>query len=119
MEHVTPDDINSLPPNSIFVFGSNLQGCHDGGAAKTAVEKFGAIYGKGVGTQGQSYAIPTMGGLEELWQYALDFIEYAILRSDLVFYLTRIGCGIAGYSDELIAPIFANTPKNVIKPKGW
>lgn len=111
--------IEELPENHIFVFGSNLEGNHIGGAAKTAREKFGAINGKGVGMQGQSYAIPTMGGYKQLELYALDFIEYARLRPDMTFVLTRVGCGIAGFADSVIAPIFTDAPSNVIKPKGW
>jgi len=111
--------ITELKDNEIFVFGSNLQGFHTGGAAKQAIEHFGAILGKGVGIQGQSYAIPTMGGLQELQQYSLDFIEYAILRPDLTFLLTPIGTGIAGYDVESIRLIFAKTPENIIFTEEW
>lgn len=109
--------ITKLKPNQIFVFGSNLQGHHDAGAAKTALEKFGAIYGKGVGAQGQSYAIPTMGGWQELYQYVQDFWAYFLYRPHKEFLLTPIGCGIAGYKPEEIAPLFRNAPSNVVLPK--
>ena len=109
--------ITELKENEIFVFGSNLQGHHDGGAAKQALDQFGAIYGKGVGRQGKCYAIPTMGGLIEMHQYIIDFKEYAVLRPDLTFLLTPIGTGIAGYSPEQIAPMFKNTPNNVVIPQ--
>ena len=115
----TPENITTLKSHEVFVFGSNLEGRHFGGAARTAFDKFGAVMGKGVGTQGQSYAIPSMGGIDQLRMYAVDFIEYAELRPDLTFYLTRVGCGIAGYTDEEIAPIFKDCPLNVIKPAGW
>lgn len=111
--------ITELKENEVFVFGSNILGSHAGGAARTAVEKFGAIEGKGVGMQGKSYAIPTMGGMNQIILYSRDFLEYATLRPDLTFYLTRIACGIAGYSDEQIKPLFVTAPSNVIKPEGW
>lgn len=116
---MTPDDIAELKPNEVFVFGSNLEGHHAGGAARVAYEKFGAKWGKGVGIQGQSYAIPTMGGLEQLKVYAKDFIEYAETHPDKTFYLTKVGCGIAGFSEEEVRPTFKYAPSNVIKPKGW
>lgn len=116
----TPENITKLEYNEIMVFGSNLEGHHDGGAAKIALEKFGAIYGKGVGRQGQSYAIPTMDGLLQIKMYALDFMEYARTHPNLTFYLTRVGCGIAGHSDEEIAPLFRTFElKNLVKPEGW
>lgn len=116
----TPDNITKLGPYDVFVFGSNLEGRHDGGAAKLALEKFGAIYGKGVGPQGQSYAIPTMGGLPQIRMYTLDLMEYARTHPNLTFYLTRIGCGIAGYKDGEIAPLFKTFElQNLVKPKGW
>jgi hypothetical protein len=105
----TPEHIDSLLPNEVFVFGSNLAGHHGGGAARTALKRFGAIYGQGVGLQGQSYAIPTMqGGVETIQPYVDDFIKFAETNQDLFFYVTRIGCGIAGFRDEEIAPLFAN-----------
>ncbi|MCI5776615.1 MAG: hypothetical protein MR215_03150 [Bacteroidales bacterium] len=104
----TPQFINSLRPDEVFVFGSNLQGMHLGGAARVAHELFGAIYGQGVGLQGQSYAIPTMhGGVDAIKPYVDEFIRFAGSRGDLFFYVTRIGCGIAGFRDEQIAPLFA------------
>jgi hypothetical protein len=103
----TPDRINSLSSDEIFVFGSNLAGRHAGGAARTAFKKFGAIYGQGVGLQGQSYAIPTMqGGAETIAPYVDEFIDFAKEHPELFFYVTRIGCGIAGFKDGEIAPLF-------------
>ena len=103
----TPKFITSLKSNEIFVFGSNLAGQHGGGAARIAYEKFGAIYGQGVGLQGQSYAIPTMqGGVETIVPYVEEFIQFVKEHPELFFYITRIGCGIAGFKDEEIAPLF-------------
>lgn len=98
----------SLRADEVFVFGSNLAGMHGGGAARVAYERFGAVWGCGVGLQGQSYAIPTMqGGVETIRPYVDAFIDFARSRPDLFFYVTRIGCGIAGFVDAEIAPLFA------------
>ena len=116
----TPEMIRSLAPNEVFVFGSNLGGFHGGGAARAAMNLFGAVWGQGVGLQGQSYAIPTMqGGVETIKPYVDQFIEFTKTRPDLYFYVTRIGCGIAGFRDEEIAPLFADalTLDNVSLPK--
>ena len=106
----------------MFVFGSNLQGRHGSGAAGAAVRYFGAIWGQGVGMQGQCYAIPTMhGGVDVISPYVDDFIVYAKEHPELTFLVTRIGCGIAGFRDEQIAPLFAaalNIP-NIILPKSF
>ncbi len=103
----TPENITSLEPDEIFVFGSNLEGNHAGGAARVALERFGAIMGQGVGIQGQSYAIPTMqGGIETIKPYVDQFIDLAWEWDQNTFYITRIGCGIAGFTDEEIAPLF-------------
>ena len=104
----TPDRIYTLKSDEVFVFGSNLQGRHAGGAARLARENFGAVWGKGVGLQGQSYAIPTMqGGAETIKPYVEQFIDFAEEHKELFFYVTRIGCGIAGFKDEDIAPLFS------------
>ena len=106
-EKYTPDFITELGPNDIFVFGSNLAGAHAGGAARLANQKFGAIWGQGVGLQGNSYAIPTMqGGIETIKPYVDEFIEFAKFHPELTFYVTKIGCGIAGFKEEDIAPLF-------------
>ncbi len=105
---ITDDCIQSLNPDEVFVFGSNLAGLHGGGAARAAFNKFGAIWGQGVGMQGQSYAIPTMqGGVETIAPYVDEFIEYARNHPEKKFLVTEIGCGIAGFSPEEIAPLFA------------
>jgi len=121
-KRVTPERITSLQPGEIFVFGSNLKGMHGGGAAYVAYRKFGAVMGVGVGLQGQSYAIPTMqGGVETIRPYVDQFIEFADLHPELTFLVTRIGCGIAGFSDEDIAPLFekAHDKANIVLPPGW
>jgi hypothetical protein len=121
-KRTTPERITSLQPNEIFVFGSNLRGMHGGGAALIAWRKFGAIIGQGVGLQGQSYAIPTMqGGVETIKPYVDDFIEFARMNQKLTFLVTRIGCGIAGFTDEEIAPLFkeAHEVENIVLPEGW
>lgn len=108
MKRITPEFIRDLKPNEIFVFGSNLQGAHGGGAARLAYERFGAIMGQGVGLQGQSYGIPTMqGGVETIKPYVDEFIAFAKQHPELTFLVTRIGCGIAGFTDAEIAPLFA------------
>ena len=113
----TPERIQSLAPDEVFVFGSNLGGFHGGGAARAAMDKFGAVWGQGIGLQGQSYAIPTMqGGVETIKPYVDQFIEFALSRPDLFFYVTRIGCGIAGFTDEEIAPLFRSALSVVTKP---
>ena len=105
----TPERISELRPDEVFVFGSNLAGMHGGGAAWVAFRKFGAVMGQGVGLQGQSYAIPTMqGGVETIAPYVDDFIAFAKEHPELFFYVTRIGCGIAGFRDSQIAPLFAD-----------
>lgn len=118
----TPENINSLKPNEVFVFGSNLAGRHGGGAARAALQRFGAIMGQGVGLQGQSYAIPTMqGGVETIKPYVDEFISFAKAHPELKFYVTRIGCGIAGFKDEEIAPLFQDAlgENNIILPKSF
>lgn len=117
-----PEAISELKPNEVFVFGSNLAGLHGGGAARVALKKFGAIWGQGVGLQGQSYAIPTMqGGVETIKPYVDKFIEFAQAHPSLKFYVTRIGCGIAGFSDEEIAPLFSKAlgADNIVLPKSF
>lgn len=118
----TPERITELKPNEIFVFGSNLAGAHGGGAARLAYNRFGAVWGQGVGLQGQSYAIPTMqGGVETIMPYVDEFIRFAMTRPDLKFYVTQIGCGIAGFKVEEIAPLFAQAyyADNIILPEDF
>ena len=119
---ITPRWIDSLKENEIFVFGSNLAGMHGGGAARIARLHFGAVMGKGVGLQGQSYAIPTMqGGVETIRPYVDDFIDFAKHHPELRFLVTPIGCGIAGFEAEDIAPLFeeAKEMKNISLPESF
>ena len=116
----TPERITELKSNEIFVFGSNLAGAHGGGAARLAYNRFGAIWGQGVGLQGQSYAIPTMqGGVETIKPYVDEFIRFAKEHSELKFLVTKIGCGIAGFKVNEIAPLFyhAIDSENIVLPK--
>lgn len=118
----TPEQISSLAQNEIFVFGSNLAGNHAGGAARAAHRFFGAVWGQGVGLQGQSYAIPTMhGGVDVIKPYVDKFIDFAAAKSDYTFLVTRIGCGIAGFTAADIAPLFAKAIEldNVILPRDF
>ena len=119
---ITPEFVTELSRCERFVFGSNLAGQHAGGAARLAFEKFGAEWGNGVGPQGQCYAIPTMQGpIETIKPYADDFISYAKLHPLNRFLLTRVGCGIAGFTDEEIAPLFVEALDipNVSIPEAW
>ncbi len=121
-KRTTPEFITELQENEVFVFGSNLRGLHGGGAAYVAYRKFGAVMGQGVGLQGQSYAIPTMqGGVETIKPYVDEFIAFAKDHPELTFLVTRIGCGIAGFTDEEIAPLFkkAYNIENIVLPEGW
>lgn len=111
----------------IFVFGSNLAGYHGAGAARNAVEVWGAQYGVGFGPTGQSYAIPTKDKdiqtlpLTRIAVYTGEFASYASNHPELTFLVTRIGCGLAGYTDEEMAPLFRDCKclSNVVLPYGW
>lgn len=121
---ITPDWIKKLDTNEVFVFGSNLEGLHAGGAARIAMSHFGAVWGQGVGLQGQSYAIPTMqGGVEAIKPYVDEFLLFTQKHENLnkKFLVTRIGCGIAGFRDEEIAPLFEQAKKfdNVYLPMSF
>lgn len=118
----TPERISELKPNEIFVFGSNLAGSHGGGAARLAYDRFGAIWGQGVGLQGQSYGIPTMhGGVDVIKPYVDEFIEFAKQHPEYKFLVTKIGCGIAGFTIKEMAPLFqqAIDVENIILPKDF
>ena len=121
-KRISPDFITELKENEIFVFGSNLEGMHGGGAALIAYNKFGAIWRQGVGLQGQSYGIPTMhGGVDVIKPYVDEFIEFAKSHPELKFLVTRVGCGIAGFRDEEIAPLFKDAIdiENIYLPKSF
>ena len=109
--------ITELDQNEIFVFGSNGDGAHLGGAAATALQKFGAKMGQAEGLQGQSYAINTMGSESEMFKQINRFLEFAKEHPELIFLVTEIGCGIAGYDSRQVAPHFRGYTKNVILPE--
>lgn len=125
----TPENITELAPNEIFVYGSNTAGRNGKGAALTAKKLFGAKQGEGKGFTGRCYALPTLdGNLKQLSDSALfanvaDFLDAADANPDLTFLLTRVGCGLAGYSEDYIKSVFNEFadmwPPNVIKPEGW
>lgn len=118
----TPDRVESLSSCEIFVFGSNLEGQHMGGAARTAYEKFGAEWGVGDGPTGRCYAIPTMhGGLKDIQPYAKKFIAYAKEHPMNRFLLTRVGYGIAGFKDADMAQLFEDAldVPNITYPREW
>ena len=119
----TPDYIDRLLPNQIFVFGSNALGSHTGGASGTARKKFGAVWGKPEGIQGQSYAIPVDFGkgnvAPDIQPYVDRFIAYAKTHPENHFFVTRVGCGIAGFKVEEIAPLFYHVIdcENIVLPR--
>lgn len=125
----SPDRITNLKENEIFVFGSNLAGIHGAGAAKLALQKFGAILYQGVGLQGKSYAIPTKDqkiqtlSLDQISGYVDDFIAFAKANSHLIFLVSAIGCGLAGYKEEQVAPLFKQVKdehiSNILLPKSF
>ena len=118
----TPEKITKLASNEIFVFGSNLAGSHGGGAARAAYVHFGAIWGLGVGMQGQSYAIPTMqGGVDTIKPYVDQFIAFAKAHREYTFLVTRIGRGIAGFTADDMAPLFAAAidVENILLPEDF
>lgn len=117
--------IKSLTEDTIFVFGSNLAGTHAGGAAKIALQHFGAMKGAGRGWSGQSYAIPTMNEhlqqmpLSQIQHYIEDFKIYTKNHPKMKYFITSVGCGVAGYKVEEIAPMFKGISKNVIFPHSF
>lgn len=121
----TPACITALADNEIFVFGSNLAGRHGAGAALTAWRCFGAIPGKGSGIQGRSYAIPTKNRSlrrltpGEIAPFVNRFLRFATSHPEKEFLVTAVGCGLAGWGPEDIAPLFANPPANIALPAAW
>ncbi len=123
MQRISPKWIDKLEDNEVFVFGSNLKGLHVSGAAAVA-RKWGAIWGEGIGLHGQTYAIPTMqGGVDTIKPYVDEFLSFAKSNPNLKFFVTEIGCGIAGFKVEEIAPLFKNVfvenIKNVFLPESF
>jgi hypothetical protein len=115
----------TLPRNGeVWTFGSNLAGRHSAGAAKAAMQ-YGAVYGVGTGLMGQSYALPTKDRsiqslpLTKIKSNVDDFLKFATIRSDLTFFVTRVACGLANYTDPQIAPMFINAPTNCNFAEQW
>lgn len=111
--------ITTLGPNEVFVFGSNSTGHHGGGAARFAHEHFGAVWGEGHGLHGQSYAIDTMSGRETMVDEIAAFLAFARAHPELTFLVTEVGCGIAGYRPEDVAPAFSGASSNVALPASF
>ncbi len=117
--------MQDVPKEVIFVFGSNLAGIHGAGAALCAARQHGAVRGVGEGRTGRSYALPTKDehiqtrSLADIEVSVKRFLEYARLNEDLVFMVTRVGCGLAGCTDEQIGPMFAGAPPNCQLPDEW
>lgn len=112
-------------PAAVFVFGSNLAGAHGGGAARVAYQEYGAKWGVGEGLAGRSYALPTKSShfeslsLRDVAAHVDRFLAFAAARPDLTFAVTRVGCGLAGFTDAEIAPLFSAAPQNCELPEGW
>lgn len=117
--------MGTMKSGMIFVFGSNLAGRHGAGAALEAREKWGAEIGRGIGRMGSSYAIPTKDKnlqvlpISEIEIHIVEFLGYAFIHPELNFFITRVGCGLAGYSNSEIAPFFKGAPKNCQLPESW
>lgn len=122
LTRVTPERIETLREGEVFVFGSNEYGYHDGGASRLALERFGAVYGQSKGLQGSSFAIPTMNqSIVEIAKHVEEFIIFADSHPEMTFLVTAIGCGVAGYSAEEIAPLFAKaySLSNIYLPRSF
>ena len=126
IDRITPEYITELSHNEIFVFGSNLGGIHGAGAARLALNNFGAIWGMGVGIQGKSYAIPTKDfnvynklSVEQIKYHVDNFIKFTKESENLNFFVTQIGCGLAGYIPKDIAPLFIDVKEleNIYLPE--
>lgn len=126
----TPDDIAELGDNEVFVFGSNLLGIHGAGAAKVARERFGAELGVGEGLMGRCYAFPTVTSpmmlaadrklrRDRLEEARDKLFETAHEMPGTTFFLTKVGCGLAGFTEEEMASLFHGSQANIIKPAGW
>lgn len=122
---ITPENITGLKDNEVFVFGSNLSGRHGKGAAKTALG-WGAKWGQASGIQGKTYGIPTKDAsirrtltIDEIRPFVVDFISWAKHHTGNIFYVTEIGCGLAGYKPKDIAPLFteAVNVENIYLPE--
>jgi hypothetical protein len=109
----------------VFVFGSNERGMHGKGTALKAYKEYGAIYGQGYGPQGDAFGIPTKDkdlkplDISQIAKYVKMFLRYAELNPHIQFTVTRVGCGLAGYTDDDIGPLFKGAPTNCLLPAGW
>ncbi len=132
----TSENITELAPDEVFIYGSNTRGRNGRGAALTAAKLFGAEEGVGEGFTGYGrccYAFPTLRWQYddnpskrlvkrthgELMQSVTRFLRAAYIYPNKTFLLTKVGCGLAGYSEDYMKHFFADTPENVIKPEGW
>ncbi len=117
--------VHQLGDHRIFVFGSNIAGIHGGGAAWYASKKLGAVMGVGEGLTGQTYALPTCYNpgepvtYSELMVYVQNFLDFATSRPDLHFFVSAVGCGIAGFTEAEVGPLFKDAPSNCDLPPGW
>lgn len=111
--------ITKLDKDEVIVIGSNKRGMHAAGAANYAFKHFGLKWGVGEGLSGQTYALPTMEGLASFADAVAEFLRYAELSPDLTFFVTRVGCGIAGYPEALVQELFVDLPENVKLPPEW
>lgn len=120
-----PSDVTPGPAPMVFVFGSNEVGKHGGGAARTALDDFGAVYGQGFGPQGNSFAVPTVSVPRvkiteaSLRFYVEAFLLYATHHPELTFQVTQLGCGLAGWSADEVAPMFVDAPANCQFDTAW
>lgn len=119
------DGAKPFGDDDIFVFGSNLAGVHGAGAARAAFERYGAVWGKGTGISGRSYALPTKDEkiqtlpLETVRAFVAEFKAFAAANPTMRFFMTRVGCGLAGFEDADIAPMFVGSPQNINFPEAW
>lgn len=119
------DRIYNVALGQVFVFGSNEAGVHGAGAARFAWQQCGAVWGQGIGLAGLSYALPTKDArlqtlpLDRIRDHVDEFLRYAASQPQADFFVTRVGCGLAGYTDDDIAPMFEAAPSNCILPIGW
>lgn len=111
-------------PEAVFVFGANLRGIHGGGAAKTALKYYGATWNH-IGLMGRSYGLPTCDypghalPFDRVQEFVRIFLAVARGQPTRKFILTKVGCGIAGFEEDQMIPLFSDAPENVIKPEGW
>jgi hypothetical protein len=118
---VSPTD----PVRDVFVFGSDLAGRHASGDALVALRRYGAVYGRGMGLQGRSYAIPVRDEkgkhlpIAVIARYVDAFLRFAVIHRETTFHVSRIGCAREAYRDDEVAPLFTGAPPNCRLPKGW